>query len=60
MTTRPKAPKDFMAFRPEPELALAMAKLKDRDGISVSEQIRRALREWLAKKGTYTPKKEKR
>ena len=56
MTTQPKT---FMAFRADPELAKAMAKLQARDGISTSEQIRRALREWLTKKGTYT-KKEKR
>jgi len=28
-----------------------MRRLQDRDGISVSEQIRRALRPWLATKG---------
>lgn len=52
--------KTFMAFRPDPELADAMAKLYARDGISTSEQIRRALRAYLTKKKVYTPKKEKK
>lgn len=52
--------KQFMAFRAEPEMARAMQRLTARDGISTSEQIRRALAEWLTKKGTYTRKKEKK
>jgi Arc/MetJ-type ribon-helix-helix transcriptional regulator len=42
------------------DLAAAIAKLSARDGIPASEQIRRALRLWLAKKGVYGPKKEKK
>jgi ribbon-helix-helix CopG family protein len=57
LTSMTKLPKTFMAFRPDPEMAKAMAKLTDRDGISTSEQIRRALRQWLKAKGVY---KEKR
>ena len=54
-----------VTFRPEPELAAAMDALKERDGIPVSEQIRRAMREWLAAKGIVLrgnrwPKKQKR
>jgi Arc/MetJ-type ribon-helix-helix transcriptional regulator len=44
---------------PEDVLA-AMKKLQARDGIPTSEQIRRALRKWLAAKGVYTVKKEKK
>jgi hypothetical protein len=42
------------------EILAAMARLQARDGIPTSEQIRRALSDWLKKKGVYTPKKEKR
>ena len=42
------------------DLVKAMQKLQDRDGIPTSEQIRRALRIFLEKKGVYAPKKEKR
>jgi hypothetical protein len=57
MTQTPKA---FMAFRPDPEMARAMRRLTVRDGIPISEQIRRALRDWLTKKRVYIPKKEKK
>ena len=56
----PQPPKTFMAFRADPEMARARLKLTARDGISVSEQMRRALTDWLTKKKVYTPKKEKR
>lgn len=40
------------------DLLVAMAKLQARDGIPASEQIRRALRQWLIAKQVYTaPKK---
>jgi hypothetical protein len=55
-----QTPKTFMAFRPDPEMAKAMLKLHARDGISISEQMRRALEKWLTVKGVYTPKKEKK
>ena len=55
-----KTPKTFMAFRPDPDLARAMATLSARDGISTSEQIRRALRQWLKKKGVYQTTKTKK
>jgi len=46
----------FKAFRPKPEMAQAMEKLKERDGISDSEQIRRALEKFLKDKGVYGSK----
>jgi hypothetical protein len=55
-----QTPKSFMAFRPDPELAKAMAKLQARDGISTSEQIRRALRVWLKQKGVFREKEPRR
>jgi len=40
-----------MTFRVDPELRKALDKLFERDGISPSEAIRRALRAWLETKG---------
>ncbi len=39
------------------DLVAAMAKLQARDGIGASEQIRRALREWLKTKRVYRERK---
>ena len=39
------------------DLLAAMEKLQARDGIPASEQIRRALREWLKAKRVYKEKK---
>ena len=38
-------------FYLEPELAQGLKDIKDRDGISDSEQVRRAVRQWLDAKG---------
>jgi hypothetical protein len=38
-------------FRIDDDLMEAMQRLQDRDGIPLSEQIRRALRPWLEVKG---------
>ena len=38
-------------FRIDPELDAGLKAVKARDGISESEQIRRALQEWLKKRG---------
>ena len=43
--------KKVITFRPDRELSAAMDALKVRDGIPVSEQIRRAMREWLQTRG---------
>lgn len=40
-----------MTFRPDPDVVDAMATVFRRHGIRPSEQIRRALRPWLEKKG---------
>jgi len=39
------------AFRIDPDILQRMQDLKTRDGIPLSEQVRRALREWLDSKG---------
>ena len=38
-------------FYLEPELSAGLKTIKDRDGISESEQVRRAVRSWLDAKG---------
>jgi hypothetical protein len=53
---KPKTPiKTFVAFRPEPELARAMAKLQERDGITTTELLRRSVRMFLKHKGILKP-----
>lgn len=38
-------------FRLETEILDALQRIKERDGVPVSEQVRRALTEWIEKKG---------
>jgi len=38
-------------FRLESELLEGLRRIKERDGIGISEQVRRAVQDWLAKKG---------
>jgi hypothetical protein len=38
-------------FRLETEILAALEVIRDRDGVSVSEQVRRALKQWIAAKG---------
>jgi hypothetical protein len=39
------------AFRIEPEILAGLQEVKTRDGIPISEQVRRALRDWLQHRG---------
>lgn len=41
----------------EPDLRAALAAIKERDGISESEQIRRAIRAWVEDKDVALPKR---
>jgi len=43
------------AFRLPVEISDAMQRIKEQDGIPQSEQVRRALREWLEKRGVLKP-----
>ena len=53
---RTMTPRDrIVAFRPDEDIEEAMTALWERDGISYSEQIRRALREWLQDRGVLEP-----
>ena len=38
-------------FRLETEILAALDAIRERDGIPVSEQVRRALKQWIAEKG---------
>ena len=42
------------AFRLEADLLSALQEIKHRDGVPVSEQVRRALRAWVESKGVTT------
>ncbi len=44
------ARRTLAAFRIEPEILKGLQAVKDRDGVPVSEQVRRALRQWLKSK----------
>ena len=48
------------AFRVEPELMDAMERLREKVGISFSEQMRRALRAWLEEQGVLDKTDRKR
>lgn len=47
-------------FRLETEIMAALAEIRDRDGVGVSEQVRRALKAWIASKGVTIKSERKR
>jgi Ribbon-helix-helix protein, copG family len=47
-------------MRIDDELLDGLQQLKDRDGIPVSEQVRRAIQAWLESKGVRRAKTERR
>jgi uncharacterized protein (DUF4415 family) len=50
-----KSAKSLTAFRVDADMMDAMRRLQERDGIGLSEQMRRALRPWLESKGVLKP-----
>lgn len=48
------------AFRIPADLLEALAEIKARDGVPVSEQVRRALAAWVEARGVRAPKKTER
>jgi len=46
-------------FRVDDDVLEGMRRLQERDGISYSEQIRRALRPWLEKKGVMKAERKR-
>ena len=47
-------------FRLETEIMAALGEIRDRDGVAVSEQVRRALRQWIDAKGVKIKTERKR
>lgn len=45
------SPKELTAFRLDPEILDALRKVKERDGIPIAEQVRRAVIAWLEERG---------
>jgi len=60
MTKHADTPRKVMTFRIDDDLIEGMDKLWERDGIAVSEQVRRALRVWLESKGIKTARKREK
>jgi antitoxin component of RelBE/YafQ-DinJ toxin-antitoxin module len=54
VTTRP------VNFRLKEEILAQLQAIKERDGIPVSEQVRRALQAWIAEKGVTKQKTERK
>ena len=54
MTTRKLA-----AFRLDPEIIDGLQRIKERDGVPVSEQVRRALLAWLQSRGAIKLERKK-
>jgi hypothetical protein len=52
-------PRRLYNFRIDPELEAGLKTVKARDGVSESEQIRRALMEWLKKKGVIKSERKR-
>lgn len=47
-------------FRLETEIMEALSAIRERDGVAVSEQVRRALKQWIAAKGVKLKSDRKR
>jgi hypothetical protein len=54
------SPKEFTAFRLEVAQLEALRAIRDRDGIPVSEQVRRAIDKWVELKGVAVKADRKR
>ena len=52
--------KKLAAFRLDPELSEGLQAIKDRDGVPIAEQVRRAIRTWLDAKGIHVKAERKR
>lgn len=54
------SPKKVYSFMIDPELAVALKTVKERDGVAEGEQIRRALQAWFRSKGVIAKPERKR
>jgi hypothetical protein len=50
----------LVAFEITPELKEGLDTIKERDGVPISEQIRRGIQMWLVEKGALKGKKTKK
>jgi hypothetical protein len=57
LTKHAESPRKVTTFRIEQELLDGMNEVWERDGVAVSEQVRRAIRVWLESKGIKTKSK---
>ena len=53
-------PKKLTAFRLAPEMVAGLQAIKDRDGIPITEQVRRAIATWLRAKNRGKESKRKK
>jgi hypothetical protein len=53
------SPKKLYTFAIDPDLAAALKRVKAKDGIGESEQIRRALRAWFQKRGVMKAERQR-
>jgi hypothetical protein len=56
----PMTPKRLANFRLEDELVEGLQAVKERDGIPLTEQVRRAIRQWLQDRGVIEKTDRKR
>ena len=57
---RPVSPKKAYTLKIDPELLDALRSIKERDGVTESEQIRRGIQLWLKSKGLKVKSDRKR
>jgi len=53
------SPRKLYNFLIDPDLAQGLKVLKARDGVPESEQVRRAVREWLEKRGVLKAERKR-
>ena len=53
-------PKRYAAFRIDEELLDGLREVEERDGVTVAEQVRRAIRAWLETKGISVKRAERK
>jgi metal-responsive CopG/Arc/MetJ family transcriptional regulator len=57
MTKHADTARRFTGFRIDEDLLEGLQVVRDRDGVAVSEQVRRAIRMWLDSKGVKAERK---
>jgi hypothetical protein len=59
-TPRSMSPKELTAFRFDAALLDGLRAVKERDGIPIAEQVRRAVEAWLDSRGVTVKKTERK